>query len=83
MEKPLILEISDFAEELTDVVNKYCERIPFSIMLDKISMIQRAVEKNAEMQYEQISKEYNRQKNAELRKVVNEEINKEDKADGE
>ena len=83
MQKPLILEINDFTQEMADVVSKYSDRIPFSIMLDKISMIQRAVEHNAEMQYEQISKEYNRQKNAELRKVVNEEINKEDKADGE
>lgn len=83
MQKPLILEINDFTQEMADVVSKYSDRIPFSIMLDKISMIQNAVEESAEMQYEQISKEYNRQKNAELRKVVNEEINKEDKADGE
>lgn len=83
MQKPLILEINDFTQEMADVVSKYSDRMPFSIMLDKISMIQNAVEESAEMQYEQISKEYNRQKNAELRKVVNEEINKEDKADGE
>ena len=39
MDKPLILEINDFLNDLAEVINKYSGKIPCSVMLDKINDI--------------------------------------------
>lgn len=58
MDKPLILEINDFLNDLAEVINKYSGKIPCSVMLDKINDITEIVKERSKLEFLQAKKEY-------------------------
>lgn len=58
MDKPLILEINDFLNDLAEVINKYSGKIPCSVILDKLDDITEVVKERSRLEYLQAKKEY-------------------------
>ena len=51
MDKPLIIELREFTQELADVINSHSKTIPFELMADKMQMVLNKVNEEAQKQY--------------------------------
>ena len=65
-EKPIVLEIYDFNQELAELVNKYAKTLPMTVILDKIVNLEGVLKQISEQQLAEAKEKYKQESEVEV-----------------